>query len=180
MIDLLLFASGRLCAAIGGDLFVEGLVGVAEKGRLPKGVVAATIGAFATSSPEMIVGITSALHGVPEIAFGDAVGSNIVNIALVLAIPLVMFGLSAPRDTVFRDVPFALAIYPIIALSGLDGSISASEALILISLFSVWFVWIILFALRNRPPSETTKKPTGNGSLPRQSPAWRCCSWRAS
>jgi len=148
--DFLLFAFGCACAALGGDLFVHGLVGIADWRRLPRGVVAATIGAFATSSPELIVGITAASRGVPEIAFGDALGSNIVNVALVLAIPLMIFGLTAPRDSVFRDLPFALAIFPIVALAGLDGTISSNEALILLAVFGVWFVSVVVFALRNR------------------------------
>jgi cation:H+ antiporter len=150
MEDFLLFAFGCACAALGGDLFVHGLVGIADWRRLPRGVVAATIGAFATSSPELIVGITAASHGVPEIAFGDALGSNIVNVALVLAIPLMIFGLNAPRDSVFRDLPFALAIFPIVALAGLDGTISSNEALILLAVFGAWFASVVVFALRNR------------------------------
>ena len=161
--DLLLFAFGCVCAGIGGELFVDGLVSLADRSRIPRGVVAATIGAFATSAPELIVGITSASQGIPEIAFGDATGSNIVNIALVLAIPLVVFGLTAPRDSVFRDVPFALALYPIIVLAGLDGQLAPDEAWLLLAIFAVWFVSILVFALRNRsnaPPPENGRSGT--------------------
>jgi cation:H+ antiporter len=155
--DLLLFAFGCICAGIGGELFVDGLVSLADRSRIPRGVVAATIGAFATSAPELIVGITAASQGVPEIALGDATGSNVVNIALVLAIPLAVFGLTAPRDSVFRDVPFALALYPIIVLAGLDGRLSQDEAVMLLAVFATWFLWVMVFALRNRsnaPPPE--------------------------
>lgn len=158
--DLVLFAVGCLCAGIGGELFVDGLVGMADRTRIPRGVAAATIGAFATSAPEMVVAITSASRGVPEIAFGDAMGSNVVNIALVLAIPLLAFGLTAPRDSVFRDVPFALVLYPLILLAGLDGRIIADEAMLLLGVFAVWFAWILVFALRNRsnaPPADTRR-----------------------
>lgn len=108
--DLLIFAAGCVCAALGGELFVHGLVGLAQLGRLPKGVVAATFGAFATSSPELIVGITSASRGVPELSLGDALGSNIVNVALILAIPTLLAGLAVTRASTFRDLPFALAL----------------------------------------------------------------------
>jgi cation:H+ antiporter len=150
MIDLLLFAAGCLCAAIGGELFVHGLVGIANLGRLPKGVVAATFGAFATSSPELIVGITAATNGVPEISFGDAMGSNIVNIALVLAIPTLLLGLNATREATFRDLPFALALFPIVALTVTDGRIDREEALLLLLVFAVWLAVVVLWALRNR------------------------------
>lgn len=150
MIDLLLFAAGCLCAAIGGELFVHGLVGIANLGRLPKGVVAATFGAFATSSPELIVGITAATNGVPEISFGDAMGSNIVNIALVLAIPTLLLGLNVTREATFRDLPFALALFPIVALTVTDGRIGRDEALLLLLVFAVWLAVVVLWALRNR------------------------------
>lgn len=150
MIDLLVFAAGCMFAAIGGELFVHGLVGIANLGRLPRGVVAATFGAFATSSPELIVGITAAANGVPEISFGDAMGSNIVNIALVLAIPTLLLGLNVTREATFRDLPFALALVPIIALAVTDGRVERSEALLLLLVFVVWLVVVVLWALRNR------------------------------
>lgn len=160
MLDLLVFAFGCFCAAIGGELFVHGLVGIANLGRLPKGVVAATIGAFATSSPELIVGITSALDGVPEISFGDVAGSSIVNIALILAIPTAMFGLRVTRESTFRDLPFALAIFPILGIAALDGRISHEDALLLFLVFVIWLGLVVLWALRNR----TVEVPEGVGS----------------
>jgi cation:H+ antiporter len=150
MLDLLVFVVGCLCAAIGGELFVHGLVGIANLGRIPKGVVAATIGAFATSSPELIVGITSALDGVPEISFGDVAGSNIVNIALILAIPTLMFGLRVTRESTVRDLPFALGIFPILGIAAVDGQISYEDALLLFLVFVVWLGLVVLWALRNR------------------------------
>lgn len=150
MLDLLVFVVGCLCAAIGGELFVHGLVGIANLGRLPRGVVAATVGAFATSSPELIVGITSALDGVPEISFGDVTGSNIVNVALILAIPIVIFGLRVSRESTLRDLPFALAIFPIIGVAAVDGEVSREDALLLLLVFFIWLGLVILWALRYR------------------------------
>jgi cation:H+ antiporter len=160
MLDLLVFVVGCLCAAIGGELFVHGLVGIANLGRIPKGVVAATIGAFATSSPELIVGITSALDGVPEISFGDVAGSSIVNIALILAIPTLMFGLKVTRESTVRDLPFALGIFPILGIAAVDGQISHEDALLLFLVFVVWLGLVLLWALRNR----IAEAPEGVGS----------------
>jgi len=155
VLDLSIFALGCLCAAIGGELFVHGLVGVANLGRLPRGVVAATIGAFATSSPELIVAITSALDGVPEISFGDVTGSNIVNVALILAVPTIMFGLKVTRESTFRDLPFALAVFPILGIAAVDGRISHEDAFLLLLVFVVWLGMVVLWALRNRVTEET-------------------------
>ncbi len=65
-----------MCAGGGGELFVRGTVGLAKTLRISPGIVAATVAAFATSSPELTVSINAALHGTPRIALGNALGSN--------------------------------------------------------------------------------------------------------
>ena len=84
---------GVICAGIGGELFVRGTVGLAHWSRILPGIVAATVAAFATSSPELSVSISSAIAGKPQIALGDALGSNVVNVALVLATALAISGI---------------------------------------------------------------------------------------
>jgi cation:H+ antiporter len=88
---------GLLCAGIGGDLFVRSLVGLAKWSRLPKAVIAATVAAFATSSPELSVAIGSAVSGQPEISLGGALGSNVVNIALTRKTPASRKRAARPR-----------------------------------------------------------------------------------
>ena len=161
MWDFALFATGCFCAAIGGELFVQGLLGIAQRGRLPTGVVAATLGAFATSSPELVVGVTSALRGVPEISLGDVLGSNVVNIALILAIPMVIAGLRTTYESTFRDLPFALVIFPAIWFVARDGRIDAADALILLAVFLLWFVLVLVWAVRNRTPDDGTSRTSG-------------------
>lgn len=158
--DLLVFAAGCAFAAFGGEFFVRGLVGVARMARLPMGVVAATLGAFATSSPELIVGITSALRGVPEISFGDVTGSNIVNIALILAIPIALFGLAVSREAAFRDTPFALAIFPILFWAARDGVLSRDDAKLFLAVFALWLVFVLISAMRNRAPADSVGAET--------------------
>jgi len=72
---------GVLCAG-GGELFVRGTVGLARWARVSAGIIGVTVAAFATSSPELSVGINAALSGLPSVSFGDVLGSNIINIAL--------------------------------------------------------------------------------------------------
>jgi cation:H+ antiporter len=88
MYPYLLLAAGIICAAIGGELFVRGVVGIARWARVLAGIIGATFAAFATFSPELSVSVTSALAGTPQIALGDALGSNVVNIALILGLAL--------------------------------------------------------------------------------------------
>ena len=72
MTDFLLLSLGVVCAGVGGELFVRGTVGIARWARISPGIVGATVAAFATSSPELSVSVSSALSGRPEIALGDA------------------------------------------------------------------------------------------------------------
>lgn len=67
---------GLVCAGIGGELFVRGAVGFAHWARMTPSIIGATVAAFATSSPELSVSINAALAGDPQIALGDALGSN--------------------------------------------------------------------------------------------------------
>lgn len=154
MQDFLLFAGGCVCAGIGGEIFVQGLIGVAARGRWPRGVVAATLGAFATSAPELMVGVTSALKGVPEISLGDVTGSNVVNLAVILALPILFFGLQTTRDAVTRDLPFALLIFPLLVIVGRDGRITSSDAVLLLAVFLFWLALVVRWAARNRTEGD--------------------------
>ena len=86
MNDYVTLILGVVCAGIGGELFVRGAVGLAHWARISPGIIGATVAAFATSSPELSVSINAALAGKPQIALGDALGSNVINVALILAI----------------------------------------------------------------------------------------------
>jgi len=95
---------GVVCAAVGGELFVRGAVSLATWARVSAGIIGATVAAFATSSPELSVAIGSSVAGQPEISFGDAVGSNVVNVGLILGLALCISGIQAPRPSALRDL----------------------------------------------------------------------------
>jgi cation:H+ antiporter len=139
-----------LCAGGGGELFVRGTVGIANALRISPGIIAATVAAFATSSPELTVSITAALSGTPQIALGDALGSNVVNVALILAVAVLIVPIAAPRDTIRRDFPVALVVPVIIAVLLLDGVLSRFDGLLLIGLFAGWLVAVVREARRQR------------------------------
>ena len=92
MNDYVALTLGVLCAGMGGELFVRGLVGIAHWARISAGIIGATVAAFATSSPELSVAISSAMAKKPEISLGDALGSNV---ALILGIAIVMIAMNA-------------------------------------------------------------------------------------
>lgn len=162
--DYLAVLLGVACAAGGGELFVRGAVGLARQARVAPGLVAATVAAFATSSPELSIAVSAGLAGRPEISLGDALGSNVVNVALVLvlALALVVSGISCPRGSVRRDFPMAAGTPLLTAWLLLDGVLSRLDALLLLALFAAWLGVAAVDALRQRDAAPQAP-PAGAG-----------------
>jgi len=141
---------GIVCAGIGGELFLRGLVGVARRARVSAGIIGATVAAFATSSPELSVGISAATAGKPQISFGDVLGSNVVNVGLILGLALLISGIQASRDTVRRDFPVALLAPVVLGFLALDGLLSRLDGLLLLGMFLAWLAAVIAEARKQR------------------------------
>ncbi len=154
MNDYVALILGVVCAGIGGELFVRGAVGLAHWARISPGIIGATVAAFATSSPELSVSINAALAGTPQIALGDALGSNVVNVALILGLALVISGIQSPRDSVKRDFPVALLIPIITGVLFLDGELSRVDGFLMLSMFLAWLVAAIIEARKQRSAAE--------------------------
>ncbi|HSV73548.1 MAG TPA: calcium/sodium antiporter, partial [Chthonomonadales bacterium] len=152
--DWIWLLAGVACAAIGGEAFLRGAVGIARGARVPPGIVGATVSAFATSSPELSVSISAALKGAPAVALGDAVGSNVVNVGVVLAMGILIAPLWAPRDGLQRDFPVALLVPIFTVLIALDGTISRVDAVAMLGLFIAWLGFTAVAARRARDATD--------------------------
>lgn len=86
---LLLFAAGLVCIIKGGDFFVDAATWIAEASGIPKFIIGATVVSFATTMPEMLVSVFSALEGNADIAIGNAVGSVTANTGLIMCLSLI-------------------------------------------------------------------------------------------
>jgi cation:H+ antiporter len=150
-----------LLAAIGGELFLTGVLGTAKALRLPRALVATTFGAAVTSAPELFVSVVAAASGRPEIGLGDTLGSNVVNIALVLGLALLHRSLHIGA-TERPMIAAALAAPFILFLTLLDGRLSRLEGVLLLTAFLAWSVVSVRLARRG-PPLEDEP------SLPRRS-----------
>jgi cation:H+ antiporter len=148
--DLLLLLAAVPAAAWGGDMFLRGVVGIAAGLRVPRLLVATTLAAFATSSPELSVSVLAAASGRPGIGLGDALGSNVVNVGLVLGTALLLGPLAvAPRE-LRRDALLALAVPALTLLLARDGTLSRADGALLLALFLIWFGWLMRLALGHR------------------------------
>lgn len=141
---------GIAAAGIGGELFVRGVIGLARWARVSSGIIGVTVAAFATSSPELSVSVNAAMAGKPEIGLGDALGSNVVNIAVILALALVISGIQSPRDSLRRDFPIALLIPVITGVLFLDGELSRFDGWLMLAMFLAWLTIAVFDARRQR------------------------------
>lgn len=158
-VDILFLLGGVVCAGIGGELFLRGVLGLSAWARIPKAVTAATLAALATSSPEISVGITAGLDGKTPIALGDALGSNIVNVALILGLVLILGPISFEWRANRREYLTALLVPVVIFLLLLDNSLQRWEGVICLGLFMTWLAVVVREAIRQRSTSELTITP---------------------
>lgn len=150
MTDLALILAAVLLAAAGGEAFLKSILGAALHLRVPKMVVATTLSAFATSSPELTVSTVAALAGQPEIGFGNVLGSNVVNVALIFGLALLYGSVQTRRQDFGRDFYIALAVPVLTFIFIFDGRIERMEAVALLSFFFAWLLWTVRSALQQR------------------------------
>lgn len=148
--DLAAVLAAVLLAALGGEAFLKGVLGIARWLRVPKLVVATTLAAFATSSPELTVSSIAALSGKPEIGLGDALGSNVVNIALIFGLALMFGPIKAERRELGRDFGLALIVPFLTFWLAVNGEISRFEGGLLLLIFAGWLVVTIRAAAKTR------------------------------
>ncbi|MCX8026225.1 MAG: sodium:calcium antiporter [Thermodesulfovibrionales bacterium] len=154
MTDYLYIIVGFMFAAIGGELFVRGSVGIAQWARISPAIIGATVAAFGTSSPELSVAVNAGITNQSEIALGDGLGSNLLNVAVILGLALFISSIKSPRESIKRDFPVALLIPIITGIFAFDGIISRLEGAILLSIFFVWFILTVIEAKKQRSLSD--------------------------
>ncbi len=164
MLDYVWLSLGVLCAGVGGELFVRGAVGLARWLRIPAGLVGVTVAAFATSSPELAVSVSAALAGEPQIALGDALGSNVVNVGLILALALLISGIQTSFSQIKRDFSAALLAPVLLGILAVDGELSRVDGLILLGVFLGWLGFTIKEVRRRRSQAENTAGQSQNRS----------------
>ncbi len=157
--DLVTMLAAIPAAALGGALFLQGVLGVAAWLRLPKLLVATTLAAFATSSPELAVSSLAAMSGNPGIGLGDALGSNVVNMGLILGLALLFGPLRARLADFKRDFALALGV-PVLTLALMfDGALSRGDGALLLGLFVLWLTLVVRQASIHRRDAAPSDGP---------------------
>ena len=132
------------------DKFVEGAASTAKHLGMPSLLIGILIVGFGTSAPEMVVSAIAAMEGNPALALGNALGSNIVNIALILGITAIVAPITVNSKIVKKEIPLLLLIVLASGYLLLDNSLTLVEGIVLISGFFTLIAWSIVSAFRGR------------------------------
>ena len=152
--DILFLVAGLAVLVVGGEFLVRGAVGIAKKLQVSTLVIGMTVVSFGTSAPELIVSVKAALDGHPAISIGNVVGSNIANIALVLAITVLIFPIIIDRDTTRRDWPIMMGASILFYAFGFDGIIQWWEGAILVVTVVAYTAWLITKSRKQSKSAE--------------------------
>ena len=153
----LLLAFGFVLLVKGADWFVDGASGIAAKLRIPQLVIGLTIVAMGTSAPEAAVSISAALKGSADITIGNIVGSNILNILIILGLASAIVPIAVAKSTIRVDIPFMLAITGVLLALGWDSTISLADGLIMLVLFAGYLGYMLYMAKKGGEEGEQIK-----------------------
>lgn len=168
LIETLIFIAGLIALSWSADRFVFGASALANNIGVTPMVIGLTIVAMGSSAPEIVVAATASLANNPDTAVGNAIGSNITNIALVLGLTALLKPLIVSSTTVRREMPVLLAVTLLAGFFLYDRNLEFYEGAILIAMFFVTIgglTWISLSAEKNDPlQSETEEEIPSNVS----------------
>jgi len=132
------------------DWFVEGSAATARHFGMPPLLIGMVIVGFGTSAPEMVVSSVSAWQGNPGLALGNAYGSNITNIALILGLTALISPISVHSQVLRKELPILTAVTALSAWQIWDGEISRVDGLVLLGVFGGLMAWTIAQGLRKK------------------------------
>lgn len=161
MITSILLFIGLAVLVFGGEILVRGASSLSKLYGVPSLVIGLTVVAFGTSAPELVVNMTAAFSGETDIALGNIVGSNIVNILFILGVCALIATLKVQRTTTWKEIPFAiLAMVMVLAFisdSYLDGAanvLTRVEGVALIGFFAIFMYYILELAKKGGEEGE--------------------------
>ena len=161
--NVLLVVAGLFLLIIGGNWLLKSAVGFSLRLQIPKIVIGMTIVSFATSVPELIVSVNSALEGHADLAFGNVIGSNIANLGLVLAITILISTINVEKSFYKTDWPVmmisSLLLYVFIAF---DGVLQRYEGIILFLFLLIFLIYL----LKYQKPAVIDEMPGDDEELP--------------
>lgn len=168
-INILLLIAGFIMLVKGADWFVDSAASLAKKIHIPELVIGLTLVAFGTSAPELSVSLTSALKTASNgITIGNVVGSNIMNIVLILGLTSVLCKIPCQRNSLILDIPYMLMATVLFIILGCIGNqFSQIDGIILVGLLIVYIAILVIISIKQKTNlfSEESEETDSKDSL---------------
>jgi len=160
------------------DRFVDGAAAMARHLGMPALLIGMVIVGFGTSAPEMVVSAIAALQGNPGLALGNAYGSNIANIGLILGLTALISPITVHSMVLRKELPMLTAVTALAAYQLWDGALTRSDALVLLGVFAGLMAWTIWQGLRQ--PGDALSDDIEEALATRTMSAGRAFFWLAA
>lgn len=165
-VSFLLLIVGFVLLMKGADIFVDGSSALADKMGIPQIVIGLTIVAFGTSAPEAAISITAAVKGSADLAVSNVVGSNILNVLLILGISSIIAPLAIQKNTLKYEIPFVTAVTILLMGLGIWGySLGRVDGIVFILLMVAFIVYLIIIAKKGNAEND-------EGAPSKKLPVW--------
>ncbi len=175
LIDILAILSGFVLLVWGADSFVNGAAGIARNFGVSPLLIGLTIVGFGTSAPEILVSTMASIQGNPGLSIGNALGSNITNIALILGATALIAPLTVHSQTLHREYPVMLLVTLGAAGLMLDQSLTMTDGIILLVSLILVMAWIIHVGLQRKTDDPMIKEM--EDELPSAMPTSKAVIW---
>lgn len=173
-LNILLLVCGFILLIKGADLFVDGASSTAQNFKVSKMLIGLTIIAFGTSAPEFAVSMQALSRGSTDMVLGNVIGSNILNILLILGVAAVIHPIKIKDNTVEKELPLCLLISTLVVVifldvklgNGIVNQITRSDALVILLFFTVFIYYLItLVRQKKKEDDEKPKNKLGKSLL---------------
>lgn len=164
-LQFLLLAVGFVMLMKGADWFVDGASKVADRFGIPHIVIGLTIVAFGTSAPEAAISISAAIKGSVDLAISNVLGSNIMNVLLILGLAAIICPLSVKKSSIRFDIPFTFLVsIMLLACGALGGRLTRADGIIFWALLIIDVIYMIRLTRKSQSgagevlPEETEQR----------------------
>ena len=146
LFDIIIIVVGVAMVLHGADRLTEGASALARRMNVPEIIIGLTIVAAGTSAPELFVSLVSALKGTPDMAVGNVVGSNTMNAMLIVGCAAMVAPMTISRQTVRKDIPFAVGASVLLMLLAIGNSLSRLDGIVLLLGFATFMAYTLRMA----------------------------------
>ncbi|WP_196141134.1 calcium/sodium antiporter [Aliikangiella sp. G2MR2-5] len=176
LLNFAMVISGISLLVWSADRFTDGAAAIARNLGISPLIVGLTVVAMGSSAPEIIVSLNAAAAGTPGLAIGNAIGSNVANVGMVLGIAAIVTPLHVQSATLKREIPILFGVMVLAFALMIDHELSIADGLILLSSLVGYLVWLTFSALRARHKKDLMLEEIIE-ELPEQMATWKATLW---